>query len=120
MNKKDYQIVEPEILEQWLPVARNQEILVALLSWIVKKLQADFEMQFPGVSIAVVRVEYLGAYPAIGIHYPNDRTEDLAAPVEAAINRLLSNTSIIDFLKYVFEEGPRWTEISDDLLSQSP
>ncbi len=116
MNKKCYQIVEPEILEQWLRVGQNQEILVALLSWIVKRLRVDFEKPYPGVSIDVIRVEYAGAYPAIGVHYPDDLTVDLAVPIQAAINRLLSNASLIDFLKYVFEEGPRWTEVSDGLL----
>ncbi len=116
MSDKGYQIVEPEILEEWLGANRNQEFLVALLYWIAKNLQLDFGARFPGVIIEVIKVEYLGAYPAIGIHYPNDQIPDLAASINLATNHLLSDKTVIDFAKYLFAENTKWGEVTSHLF----
>lgn len=60
-----------------LGVSTSSEITIALLSWLVELVHTELKDRLCDVEIEVIGVEYLGAYPAIGIHYTTPETDDL-------------------------------------------
>ena len=112
---KGYQIVEPASLAGILAVPESFELTVAVLSWLSAKLHEELKEQLVGAQLAVIRVEYHGAYPAIGIQYESN-PNDLGPLVESTINRLLKECSVLELVSFVQTSGIQLRERTQQLL----
>jgi hypothetical protein len=114
--KKGYQIIEPPSLSGLFPRTASFDVTVALLSWLVETLRVELNDRLGGAEIELIRAEYQGAYPAIGIHYPAEEGEDLGLVVETAITELLRQRSMADFVSFLARARTDWRKVTDDLV----
>jgi len=115
MNK-GYQIIEPACLGELMTLNGSVDVAVALLSWLVEILRIDLEDRLNGAQIELIRAEYHGAYPAIGVHYPRTDAEDLGPVVETTIAELTGRRSIADFAAFLARVRMDWRKVADDLM----
>ena len=109
-----YQIVEPQIIQQWLNIVVHREFLVALLYWLAERLTKQLSTKYPGIEVSVIKVQYHGAYPCIGIRYPDESVPDLCESSEQSIENLIRNTSVLDFIQFVFSSKKSWSNLSKE------
>lgn len=120
MINDGYEIYEPEILGDWLAVVKNQAVLVAFLMWLVNQLKPRLLMQFPELSLEVIKVQYLGTYPAFGIkHTEHYAPEAIATLMESTIEELLQRTPVHVFLEFLFDGDVDWSDVARQLLKMS-
>jgi hypothetical protein len=103
-------------MDGWLGNAKNQAILVALLTWLQHRFSQALRDDFPSLKIDVIKVEYIGTYPALGVRgdYPDDMPERLNDLTE----HILSHSSVNDFLHFVLDDSVDWTAEAQTLLSR--
>jgi len=116
MSDAGYTIIEPPSLEEWLGTVKNRAMLVALLSWLQLRLSETLKDNSPALRIDVIRVDYLGAYPALGVHGNNDVPADIAERLNALTEQILSSSSVADFLNFALDDGIDWTVEAQTLL----
>jgi len=116
MSPIGYTVIEPDVIGLWHGLVKNREMVVALLSWLAVYLQAVLINQDPGVKIEVIRVEYMGAYAAIGAQFSANVADDIEDQIEVLVRDRLEKTPVHEFLAYVFEGEVDWTEFTRTLL----
>ncbi|MCC2974214.1 hypothetical protein [Massilia sp. IC2-476] len=117
MSDVGYTIIEPPSLGEWLGTVKNCGMLVALLTWLRHRLSEALKDDFPVLRIDVIKVEYLGTYPALGIQCSDDVPSDIDARLNDLTNRILSDSSVTDFLNFALDDGIDWTAEAQTLLS---
>ncbi|NNG21650.1 hypothetical protein [Telluria aromaticivorans] len=115
MSEIGYTIVEPPSLGEWLGNVKNRAMLVALLTWLRHQLFDALKDDFPTLKIEVIKVEYLGSYPAFGIH-GDDVPSDLPDRLNGLIERILFESSIADFLNFAMNGNIDWAAEAQTLL----
>ncbi len=118
MEQTGYEIVEPEVLGDWIGLVKNREFLVALLSWLVEGLRKELEQKFPDIEIVVIKVTYLGAYPAIGVRHPDAQSLNLGEQVNAAATDLMRRHTALDLAHFLFGTSTRWADVEAALFSK--
>jgi hypothetical protein len=118
--KKSYQIIEPAALGTLLGKPKSFDFTLAILSWLIDLVRAELRDQLDGAQIELIRAEYHGAYPAIGIHYDRPEKEDLGPLVEATLSKLLQERTGLDFASWVVRADADWRKLTDDLLGAPP
>ena len=116
MSDAGYTIIEPPSLEEWLGTVQNRAMLVALLSWLRLRLSEALKDDSPALRIDVIRVEYLGAYPALGVRGTHDVPADIPERLNALTEQILSGSSVADFLNFALDDGIDWTAEAQTLL----
>jgi hypothetical protein len=116
MSNAGYTVIEPPSLEEWLGTVKNRAMLVALLSWLRHRLSKALKDDYPALIIDVIKVEYLGVYPALGVHGTNDVAADIPERVNALTEQILSGSSVVDFLNFALDDGIDWTAEAQALL----
>jgi len=115
MNNIGYTIVELPSLERWLSSVNNSSMLVALCTWLTHRLSQALHDDYPSLIIEVIRVDYLGAYPALGLR--DERNSDnLPERINDLAERILSSSSISDFLDFAFKDNIDWEAKAKTLL----
>ncbi len=122
MKKKNYQIIEPEILEKWMATATHNILMYGVLQWLATQLIENNVEKFQDIEIDVVPVEYVGMYLTLGIHYKKETSREETIEIEnfvqAQIEQLLVNKTALDFISESFEHEASWQErakkIEDD------
>src|SRR5689334_10337471 len=110
--RKGYQILEAERLDSLLKTFNYYDFIISVLYWLVQQLEFELQDELVGVKIEVIKVEYVSIYPALGIHYENrPRLRDLAPLVEATIDRLLEEKSVIELIAFITSRND-WDEIT--------
>lgn len=110
---KNYQIIEPPLLDGMIVAPEQDVTVVALLLWVRDLLRAD--EAFKDVEIDVIPVTYHGTYPAIGIHYLNNNTPDQSQSVHKKITEILERTTMAQFLQYFDEIKTECVQTSNKL-----
>ena len=114
--KKGYQIIEPLCLSDLYSDPRHFEFAVTLFHWIVDELRNELNSEIKGIDIDVIRVNYLGAYPAIGISYINE-SKDMAPLIESAIDHLVARKPIIDLVSFIAKSNIDWKKETERLMT---
>ncbi|NOJ95627.1 hypothetical protein HMI51_22170 [Corallococcus coralloides] len=117
VESKGYQIIEPSSLGMLTACPDKHEFAVAMLQWLVQGLQVELKDQLRGVEISLIRVEYQGAYPALGVRYVNE-PNDLGKLIEQTADRLLQERSVSDFAAFLVREKVDWARRTADLMSK--
>lgn len=116
---KGYQLLEAAApLAKFLANPKTLEVSVLILAWLAAQLSVELKDQLIGAHIEVIRAEYQGAYPALGIHYEREDKEDLGPLVEMKMAELLRSRSILELLQFAQEAKITWRHRADQLMSQ--
>lgn len=86
---KGYQQLDPLELDAILRRPNDLVLAVALLSWIVSRIQDRFPEVLDGIELNVIKITEFGSYPSIGAHYSSateDREEELLNAMSTVIN----------------------------------
>jgi hypothetical protein len=114
--KKGYQLIEPELLAGLVAAPKTFDLSIALLAWVVEVVRAELGDRLKGVELEIIRVEYFGAYPAIGIHYSAADIDDVGPLVEATIVDLVTQRPVADFVSFLMRTPRNWREEAEALL----
>jgi hypothetical protein len=117
---KGYQLLETPCLSDLVAAPKNFDLSVAVLSWLVEVISEELKEQLDRAEIEVIRAEYFGAYPALGIHYKGDPEEDLGPIVEAMAAKVLRERPVSDFVSYLMRAGTDWRKVTDDIVGPRP
>lgn len=117
MNK-GYRIVEPEKMDSLLKKPQYFELAVAVYHYLISELRVELEKELANAELHVIPGGFFGNYPMLGIHYETDRNDtSLEDTVETTIDRLLSEKSIVDLIKYATQSGINWREKTDEIMN---
>lgn len=105
-----YQLIEPATLDRVFAVPGNFAIAVAMFHWLIDELHRELGDQLQGVTLQVVRVEYLGAYPALGLQYEREG-HDVGPLVEQTIERILRSRPVASFAQFVGQSRLDWDAV---------
>lgn len=116
MSDIGYTIIELPSLGEWSVTVKNRGMLVALLTWLRHRLSEALKDDFPELRVDVIKVEYLGAYPALGIQRGDSVPSDIDARLNDLTERILLESSVTDFLNFALDDGIDWTAEAQTLL----
>jgi hypothetical protein len=68
MNK-DFQILESNALHSLFAYPLDQVFALATMTWLCHQLSFELQDHIGRVHFDVIRAEYMGPYPAIGVQY---------------------------------------------------
>jgi len=84
---------------------------MAILLWLIECVDSDLKDELKDVSLEVVTAQYVGdGYPCLAIHYFNkENPQDVGPIVEAAVERLLDEKSVLDLVEFIATSNVNWT-----------
>ncbi len=94
-----YQIIELESVDSLIQNSNSLEIQVAILLLLIDKIRGLLPKEIEEISL--IKVEYLGAYPAIGLKYSTQDSIDLEPFIVERCEHfmgLLSIRNLLDFM----------------------
>jgi hypothetical protein len=115
-----YQIIEPSSLARLLVNQSQADIAVAVLNWVIDRLKSGSPQLLDEVSLEVIAVSYLGAYPTIGIIYNNEESRDLSQDISDAIDVIVGGVPFSDFLSFAEMASANWCDTWQQLKEGGP
>lgn len=94
-----YQIVELEAIDKLIVSQASLHIQVAIILWLID--HAKFSLKRDDIKLALIKVEYAGAYPAIGIEYISQTFEDLEPIVIQECELALNNITVNGLVEFI-------------------
>lgn len=113
-----YQILEPKSLEGILSNPSQVAFSLAIQTWITVQFPAKFPQLSSQVSLHVIPVAYHGIYPALGLKYKPESTNDLSEAVEVAVDFIIETCTISQLLPFFAESSSDWSEAWQALKEQ--
>ncbi|MCU0447466.1 MAG: hypothetical protein MUE85_21420 [Microscillaceae bacterium] len=99
MKDKGYQIIEVPSLDYINTRYDLQELGCMVILWIINNLRDTFEEE---LEFDLIKVVYLGSYPAIGVHYlKQPASKSYEDEVIEKAEKILEDFSLSKFLSYV-------------------
>ncbi len=117
--KKGYQIIEPSRLNPLFSNPAHDIFAVAIMTWLCGLLRLELKEHLQYVEFDVICVTYAGSYPAIGIHYKNEGYQDIGLLVEATIDRVLHDKSVLELAEFIVKDGNNWKEVTAGIMRQN-
>ncbi len=115
MNR-GYRIIEPILINSMIVDKKYHAYAVSVLFWLVEAIYKALEDQIDTFDLEVIKVEYMGVYPALGLQYESMPYEAPNYPLEKLIeetaNRLLSEKPISELIKYIAASVVDWNEMT--------
>lgn len=110
--KKEHQLLVTEKLDGLLKQKHSYQILIAILYWLIERINRDLKDELKGVSLEVVKAQYVGpGYPCLAIHYFNrENPQDVSPIVEAAVERLLGEKNVLDLIEFIVSRNVDWSD----------
>lgn len=112
-----YQVLEPPSLAPLLANPRGWDVAVAALYWVIDELRLELAEHLDGVRLEVIRVEYQGAYPALGVQYLVEM-DDLGPLIEDAVDQIVLTRPASSLFRYVGSSGRDWHRVAAELLGR--
>jgi hypothetical protein len=120
---KGYRIIEPVLIDPLLKYDKYHSYAVPIFYWLIEELYKELKDQLEGVDIEVIKVEYMGAYPVLGLKYEIKPYEapnfQLEKTVEETANRLLRERPISDLVNFIATSGMDWKEMTAWVMTKS-
>jgi len=109
--KKGYQLLVTPKLAGLQRQRFSHQPLMAILLWLIECVDSDLKDELKDVSLEVVTAQYVGdGYPCLAIHYFNkENPQDVGPIVEAAVERLLDEKSVLDLVEFIATSNVNWT-----------
>jgi hypothetical protein len=110
-----YTVIEPSALVGLYGNPKYFELAVLYLYWLAERLERSSNEALAGISVDVIRVEYQGAYPALGVQGGKPDTS-LSVAIEAEIETILYQSSALEVAQYAVVVGHDWKEVANRLF----
>jgi hypothetical protein len=104
---KGYQLIPSDRLDSLVRAFKHSDFLIAIHHWLIPQLNAELKDQLANVELEVIKIEYLGAYPGLGVHYLAE-IPDVAPLIEATIDRLLQERPVSELITFIVASGIDW------------
>ncbi|MEP6987732.1 MAG: hypothetical protein ABI970_19170 [Chloroflexota bacterium] len=109
-------------LDPILRAFKYSDFLIAIQHWLIQELNSELKYRLAGAVIEVIKVEYIGAYPGLGIYFGDlPDNPDLEPLVEVTIDRILKEKSMLDFITFLAAQkanGTDWNALTTKIMSQ--
>lgn len=100
---KGYQLIEPFFLPELIRQDATLEVCIAVLCWLVDCLKKEEELKSLPIEIDLIKAEYMGAYPCIGIHYLDNSERDWGPEVTAKVESYFQKEYLPAYNNYLTE-----------------
>ena len=98
-NMKGYQIVEIESLDKFTSM-EHLSMYISLLVWLASRISNKPKL-LSLIKVDVIRVEYLEAYPALGIKYLAEGQDDYEPIIREEYEKMVEEKSVYELLKFI-------------------
>jgi hypothetical protein len=109
-------------LEPILRAFKYSDFLIAIEHWLIQELNSELKKYLVGAQIEVIKIEYIGAYPGLGLRYKNpEAIYDLGPLLEVTIDRILKEKSMMDFISFLAAQkaiGTDWNALTTKIMSE--
>lgn len=102
---KGYQLIEPFFLPELIRQDATLEVCISILCWMVDCLKKEEELKNLPIEIELIKAEYAGAYPCIGIHYLDNSERDWEPEVTAKVEGYFQKPYLSDYYRYLKENS---------------
>ena len=102
-----FHIVEPPSLDHLMKDPIHHDLATMVLSFVARAIEA----RHPQLRVSVRFVEYLGAYPALAVQYPDDCDPD-NYDIEDLAERIANESLAMDLLRFAWKNPVDWREQS--------
>lgn len=114
-----YQIIEPDGLKALLGNPLHFEFAVAVLSWLIPQISAALGAHSNDITLEIIRVNYMGSYPALGVKYTNSKTPNFESRINSIVNDLLREKSASELITAISSSKRSWSEITKEIMDES-
>jgi len=114
---RGYQIVEPELLAPLLSNPQQIDASLMVLAWLIGEVHRELNGQLEGVEIEIIRVEYMGAYPALGVWYSRAAMADLGKLIEQTTDRILKKKNVAEFAAFCAGTDTDWAAMRKRVMA---
>jgi hypothetical protein len=94
-----YQIIEIVAIDKLIVSQTSLHVQVSILLWLIDYTKRSLKRD--DIELTLIKVEYVGAYPAIGIKYISQTSEDLEDVVTQEWETVLSSVTMKDFIEFI-------------------
>lgn len=107
-----YEIIELPVPSDKVKARVPIELELALCFWHVNQINSGMQLP-PGIEVDLIKVEYYGAYPAIGVKYNGNDSISISEAIISFIESASQDTTLNEFTNFVFEHAQ---EINNEIL----
>lgn len=112
---KGYQILELECIDALIVNPIQFGFSVAVLSWLIERLHVELAENLGGAELSIVRVEYLGAYPALGVAY-GQISEDVGPLIQKTATELFQKCNVGEFVQFMLRKNVDWNAVASEIM----
>lgn len=115
---KGYQVLEPKQLNGLFGKREYFDFAVSIFNWLIQELHSELEDRLGGVQLDVIQVGHHSphnSYPALGVRYITE-TQDIGVLIEATIDKLLQERSILELVIFIGSSGIDWHTTTAELM----
>ena len=98
-----YQIVELASIDKLITCQYPLELQIALIRWLINYTKVDLHKE--NIVLELIKVEYVSKYPAIGIKYLSDDSDDLENLVITQCESALNGASVNELINFLHENA---------------
>ncbi|WMJ72298.1 hypothetical protein RCC89_03845 [Cytophagaceae bacterium ABcell3] len=100
-----YQIIELEYVDDLIKRKVSLEFQVSIILWLIDSCKQDLVCAQLPIQIHLIKVDYMGEYPAIGIKYLEDQNQedDFSDKIEVFCNSTIKTSSFERFSIFLTE-----------------
>lgn len=107
MELKNYTVVEVDKIDCLISNDLTYNWSVLLILFLIIKINKELTQTDKSFRLFLVKLDYHGEYPAIGIQYfdfNEDQVDEIELSIINMVNIYLSQSNIIDFVNFFHEE----------------
>lgn len=113
--KKGYRLIEPLSINPLVVDTRYHEYAIIIMKYIIYCLFQNLGHKLDNIEIEVIKVTYLGSYPALGLHYsPFDKS--LENLIENEVDKIVNNLTINKLIVFISKSNTNWKEITNQIM----
>lgn len=114
-NGKGYQVMVLPILDELFSNPTNFTFSIIIFDWLISEMRKRGVLQ--GIDVEIIKVDYMGAYPCLGINYHDPNTAiNKEASIEETVRSILHQKTTYDFVQYVMSTSKNWDEMTKQIM----
>jgi len=111
-----YQIVEPACLGALVGDPKCQDLAILILHWVAA--EANARRTLPGGTVEVLKVTYMGSYPALGVRgqSPDASADETDVRLAELAEELVRSGSVAGLIAHATSTGIHWRDFSRSMM----
>lgn len=97
---KGYQIIEFDSIDNFRASITDLSLEIALFLRLTQLVKEKYNLP-DSIELDIIKAEYLGSYPTIGVHYHSEDTENIEQILCYEFQFMIENTSISELLNFM-------------------